>query len=165
MFAFAVRLVGVNGSSMEPTLKHKDCLLVVNSLLHNDYRYGDIVVLRKDTLTEEALVKRVIATENQEVDIDFDSGSVYVDGVELEESYINERTYTDEGMVFPLVVPEGSVFVMGDNRNHSTDSRDTRLGTVDTRYIIGKAVAIVLPGTGKSPYTEKRDIGRIGVIA
>ena len=165
VFAFVARLVGVDGNSMEPTLKHKDCLVVLNSMLYNDYKYGDVVVLRKDTLTDDAIVKRVIATENQEIDIDFETGSVYVDGVLLKEEYINELTFTDEGMTFPLVVPEGSVFVMGDNRNHSTDSRDTRLGTVDTRYIIGRAVAVVLPGTGRDPYAEKRDFGRIGVIS
>ena len=165
LFTFVIRLIGVDGSSMEPTLKHGDRLLVLNSLLYNDYKYGDIVVLRKDTFLEEPVVKRVIATENQEVDIDFGTGSVYVDGVLLKEDYINELTFTDEGMEFPLTVPEGSVFVMGDNRNHSTDSRDTRLGTVDTRYVIGKAVLLVFPGTGQNAYAEKKDFGRIGGIA
>ena len=108
------------------------------------------------------IVKRVIATENQTVDIDFDSGSVYVDGKLLNEPYINELTFDDEGVEFPLTVPEGSIFVMGDNRNHSNDSRDPRLGTVDTRHVIGKAVAIAFPGPDY--YTEERDFSRIGVI-
>jgi len=164
LFTFVIRLIGVDGSSMEPTLKHGDKLLVLSSLLYDDYGYGDIVVLRKDTFLREPVVKRVIATENQTVDIDFDTGSVYVDGELLEEDYINDLTYTDEGMEFPLKVPEGSIFVMGDNRNHSTDSRDTRLGTVDTRYVIGKAVLLAMPGTGEKAYVEERDFGRIGVM-
>ena len=164
LFTFVIRLIGVDGSSMEPTLKHGDRLLVLNSLLYDDYKYGDVVVLRKDTFLQEPVVKRVIATENQTVDIDFDSGEVYVDDVLLEEDYINDLTYTDEGTVFPLTVPEGSIFVMGDNRNHSTDSRDYRLGTVDTRYVIGKAVLLVVPGTGEKSYVEKRDFGRIGGV-
>ncbi len=164
LFTFVIRLIGVDGSSMEPTLKHGDRLLVLNSLLYNDYRYGDVVVLRKDTFLQEPVVKRVIATENQTVDIDFDAGEVYVDDVLLDEDYIYELTYTDEGMSFPLTVPEGSIFVMGDNRNHSTDSRDTRLGTVDTRYVIGKAVLLLVPGTGEKSYVEKRDFGRMGGV-
>ena len=164
LFTFVIRLIGVDGSSMEPTLKHGDRLLVLNSLLYNDYRYGDVVVLRKDTFLQEPVVKRVIATENQTVDIDFDAGEVYVDDVLLDEDYILELTYVEEGMSFPLTVPEGSIFVMGDNRNHSSDSRDSRLGTVDTRYVIGKAVLLLVPGTGEKSYVEKRDFGRIGGV-
>lgn len=164
VFTFVVRLIGVDGSSMEPTLKHGDRLLVLNSLWYDDYRYGDIVVLRKDTFMEEPIVKRVIATEGQTVDIDFDEGVVYVDDVALEEDYINDYTYLEEGTEFPLTVPQGSVFVLGDNRNHSSDSRDSRLGTVDNRYVIGKAVFLAFPGTGEHSYAEKRTFGRIGVI-
>ena len=164
IFTFVVRLIGVDGSSMEPTLKHGDRLLVLNSLWYDDYRYGDIVVLRKDTFMEEPIVKRVIAPEGQTVDIDFDEGVVYVDDVALEEDYINDYTYLEEGTEFPLTVPQGSVFVLGDNRNHSSDSRDSRLGTVDNRYVIGKAVFLAFPGTGEHAYAEKRTFGRIGVI-
>ncbi len=162
LFTFVVRLIGVDGHSMVPTLQDGDRLLVLNSMLYDDYRYGDIVVLRKDTFLEEPIVKRVIATEGQTVDIDFDMGAVYVDGTLLKEAYINELTFLEEGTEFPLTVPEGSVFVMGDNRNHSSDSRDSRLGTVDTRYVIGKAVFLAFPGP--DAYTGKRDFGRIGVI-
>ena len=111
---------------------------------------------------EEPIVKRVIATEGQTVDIDFASGSVYVDGELLEEDYINEPTYVEEGTQFPLTVPEGSIFVMGDNRNHSSDSRSSDLGTVDTRYVIGKAVFLLFPGADEG--TARRDFGRIGLI-
>ncbi|MDD3347146.1 signal peptidase I [Oscillibacter sp.] len=163
VFTFAIRLIGVDGHSMVPTLQDGDRLLVLNSLLYGDYRYGDIVVLRKEAFLEEPIVKRVIATAGQTVDIDFTTGGVYVDGALLKENYINELTFVEEGTEFPLTVPEGSIFVMGDNRNHSSDSRDSRLGTVDARYVIGKAVFLAFPG--KDEDTEKRSFGRIGVIA
>ena len=162
VFTFVIRLIGVDGHSMVPTLQDGDRLLVLNSMLYDDYKYGDIVVLRKETFLEEPIVKRVIATEGQTVDIDFDEGVVYVDGRALEEDYINERTYLEEGTEFPLTVPEGSIFVMGDNRNRSSDSRDSRLGTVDTRYVIGKAVFLAFPGP--DAYTGERSFKRIGVI-
>lgn len=162
LFTFAARLIGVDGRSMVPTLQNGDRLLVVSPLLTDDYRQGDIVVLRKQSFLEEPIVKRVIATGGQTVDIDFSSGSVYVEGRELEEPYIAELTFEEEGMKFPLTVPEGSVFVMGDNRNHSNDSRDYRLGTVDERYIIGKAVFLLYPGPDSE--TKKQNFGRIGMI-
>ena len=162
LFTFVVRLIGVDGHSMVPTLQDGDRLLVLNSLWDSDYEYGDIVVLRKESFLEEPIVKRVIATEGQTVDIDFASGSVYVDGELLEEDYINEPTYVDEGTQFPLTVPEGSIFGMGDNRNHSSDSRSSDLGTVDTRYVIGKAVFLLFPGADEG--TARRDFGRIGPI-
>lgn len=162
LFTFVIRLIGVDGSSMVPTLQNGDRLLVLNSLLDDDYEAGDIVVLRKDTFLTDPIVKRVIATEGQTVDIDFTTGSVYVDGALLKEDYINELTFLEEGTEFPLTVPQGSIFVMGDNRNHSSDSRDSRLGTVDTRYVIGKAVFLAFPGTNAG--TGKRSFGRIGGI-
>lgn len=162
LFTFGVRLIGVDGHSMVPTLQDGDRLLVLNSLWDDDYQYGDIVVLRKDTFMEEPIVKRVIATGGQTVDIDFAAGDVYVDGQLLEEDYINEPTYVEEGTEFPLTVPEGSIFVMGDNRNHSSDSRSSDLGTVDTRYVIGRAVFLLFPGANEG--TEQRDFSRIGLI-
>jgi len=164
IFTFVIRLIGVDGSSMVPSLQHQDRLLVLNSLWYDDYQYGDIVILRKETFSDSPIVKRVIATEGQTVDIDFYSGIVYVDGVELEEDYINEPTYTEEGITFPITVPEGSIFVMGDNRNASSDSRHYLLGTIDTRYVIGKAEFLLFPGTGEGIYQQSRDFGRIGLI-
>ena len=163
LFTFVIRLIGVDGHSMVPTLQDRDRLLVLNSLLYDDYRYGDIVILRKNGVFDgDPIVKRVIATGGQTVDIDFSTGDIWVDGVLLEEDYINERTYLKEGTEFPLTVPKGSVFVMGDNRNHSSDSRDSRLGTVDCRYIIGKAVFLAFPGPDVN--TGKREWSRIGLI-
>ena len=161
-FTFAARVMGVEGPSMRQTLQAGDRLLVLNAPLAGRYRQGDVVIARKQTFSDEPIVKRVIAVGGQTVDIDFDSGAVYVDGVALEEEYVNDRTYTDEGMEFPLTVPEGSVFLMGDNRNMSTDSRSPRIGTVDTRYLIGKAVILLFPGADSA--TEKRDFSRIGLL-
>ena len=162
LFTFAIRLIGVDGHSMVPTLQDGDRLLVLNSALCGDCEPGDIVVLRKESFLPEPIVKRVIAVGGQVVDIDFGSGTVFVDGVRLHEEYISDKTFREEGTAFPLTVPEGSVFVLGDNRNHSTDSRDARLGTVDARYIIGRAVFLAFPGPDAG--TGERDYGRIGGI-
>ena len=163
IFTFGIRMLGVDGHSMLNTLQHGDRLMVVNPIFYHDYKYGDIVILRKTGVFDnEPIVKRVIATGGQTVDIDFGEGVVYMDGEALEEDYIREPTYTAEGTEFPLTVPEGSIFVMGDNRNGSSDSRDYRLGTVDTRYVIGKAAFLLFPGADYD--TGKRDFGRIGVI-
>ena len=162
LFTFGVRLIGVDGHSMVPSLQDGDRLLVLNSTLCGGYAPGDVVVLRKESFLPTPIVKRVVATAGQVVDIDFTSGTVFVDGKPLQEDYTSERTYTAEGTEFPLTVPEGSVFVLGDNRNHSTDSRDARLGTVDERYIIGRAVYLAFPGPDAG--TGIRNYGRIGGI-
>ncbi len=162
VFTFVARLIGVDGPSMVPTLQNGDRLVVVSSLLYNDYKPGDIVVARKDSFMSDPIVKRVIAVEGQTVDIDFDTGCVYVDGELLDEPYINELTLRDEGTEFPLTVGEGEVFLMGDNRNRSSDSRDPSLGTVDTRYIIGKAVFLLFPG--EDSVSGQRDFSRIGSL-
>lgn len=162
IFTFAARLMGVKGPSMIPTLQNGDRLLILNAALCGDYSVGDIVIASKASFDDEPIVKRIIATEGQTVDIDFTLGIVYVDGVALEEDYINDLTYSEEGMAFPLTVPEGHVFLLGDNRNHSNDSRDSRLGTVDTRELIGKAVLLVWPG--KDSLTGARDFSRLGLL-
>ena len=162
IFTFVIRLIGVDGHSMVPTLQDQDRLLVLNSMLYHDYQAGDIVVLRTLSFEEEPIVKRVIAVEGQTVDIDFSTGTVSVDGTVLDEPYINELTVTQEGTEFPVTVGEGQIFVMGDNRNHSTDSRDPRIGVVDTRCVIGKAVFLLLPGADS--ITGQRDFSRIGTI-
>lgn len=163
LFTFVVRLIGVEGHSMLPTLQHGDRLLVLSSLLYHDYQYKDIVILRKQTFDDNPIVKRVIATEGQTVDIDFRAGIVYVDGLALDEPYINELTYAEEGTAFPLTVPKGSIFVMGDNRNHSSDSRHSRLGTVDTRYVIGRAMFLLFPGPDSK--TKAREFSRVGMLS
>ena len=164
LFTCLGRLTRVDGESMNNTLQHGEMMLVWS--LGYQPQQGDIVVVNKTTaefLGGKAIVKRVIATEGQTVDIDFVTGTVYVDGEALQEDYINEPTYVEEGTEFPLTVPEGSIFVMGDNRNHSSDSRSSDLGTVDTRYVIGRAVFLLFPGADET--TGERDFGRIGPIA
>lgn len=162
LFTFGVRLIGVSGPSMQDTLYTGDRLLVLNAA-YCDFRPGDVVVINDyNAQLSDTLVKRIIAVEGQTVDIDFMSGTVYVDGQVLDEPYIKEPTYTSEGTEFPLTLGEGEVFVMGDNRNQSTDSRDTRLGAVDVRYLQGKALFLLLPG--KTPDTDRMDWGRIGLI-
>ena len=143
LFTFAGRMVSVFGPSMEDTLIEGDRLIISN--LFYTPKQGDIVVLRKESFMSSAIIKRVIATEGQTIDIDFDNGIVYVDGVALEEPYIKELTERQWDFKREVTVPEGCVFVMGDNRNKSTDSRSDSLGFVDTRYILGKALFRVMP--------------------
>ena len=162
VFTFAVRLMGVSGHSMVPTLQQGDRLIVVNSWLCGDYQYGDIVIAYKDSFDAEPIVKRVIATGGQTVDIDFTLGRVFVDGELLQEDYVNDLTYLEEGTEFPLTLGEGELFLMGDNRNRSSDSRNSALGAVDERLIIGKAVLLVFPG--KDSLTDKRDFSRLGSL-
>ena len=162
LFTFVIRMIGVDGTSMVPSLQNGDRLLVLDSALCGGFDYGDIVVLHKEVFHGAPVVKRVIAVEGQTVDIDFSTGHVFVDGVLLTENYIAEPTTTNKGMQFPLTVEKGHVFVMGDNRNRSDDSRNPLLGQVDTRYILGRAVVIAFPG--KDSVTGERDFSRIGII-
>jgi signal peptidase I len=158
------RMVIVDGDSMYDTLVNGDYLLLVNNIFYHDPQPGDIVVASKDSFRNGSpIVKRVIATEGQTVDIDFTTGTVYVDGTALDEPYIYSPTTNPEGMVFPLVVDEGCLFVMGDNRSRSMDSRDPEIGLIDKREILGKAILLMLPGNDDG--TVKRDFSRFGVIS
>ena len=142
-FSFFVRIIGILGPSMQPNFYEGDRVILSN--LFFEPERGDIIVLRKESFQDEPIIKRVIATEGQTVDIDFEAGIVYVDGTALIEPYVNEPTYLPLDFVGPVTVPEGNVFVMGDNRNHSSDSRHVRIGFVDERYIIGKVLLRVMP--------------------
>lgn len=157
------RVVVVSGSSMYDTLIDGDRLLLISSMFYRQPQQGDIVVASKASFDNGApIVKRVIATEGQVVDIDFAAGIVYVDGQALEEDYTFTLTNLDEGTAFPLTVEEGHVFLMGDNRNRSKDSRSPEIGQVDLREILGKAIFLFMPGTngGSDPF----DLKRIGVL-
>ena len=143
VFVFIFRIVDVSGDSMNPTLLNGD-KLVVSDVFYKP-RQGDIVIFRKDEYKAEALVKRVIATEGQTIEIDFDRGRVYVDGELLDEPYIAEPTHNQLDFQGPQTVPEGCVFVMGDNRNASSDSRRAQIGMVDERLIVGKVLLRVFP--------------------
>lgn len=157
------RVVVVDGSSMYNTLIDGDKLLLINTTFYRNPKQGDIVVASIPSFDNGApIVKRVIATEGQFVDIDFDAGIVYVDGVALEEDYTYTPTTRPEGVSFPLRVEEGHVFLLGDNRDRSKDSRDPEIGQVDQREILGKAIFLLIPGTndGNDPF----DLSRIGVL-
>ncbi len=151
LFTFVFRPASVVGDSMLPTLQNGNWLI---TMPQEEYEYGDIVVFTPDeNLTNyegepqngEPYIKRVIATEGQRVDINFMSGQVYVDGKELDEPYIMALTRESSDVVFPVVVPKGKVFVMGDNRNNSRDSRTSGVGFVDKETILGKVIFRLLP--------------------
>ena len=143
-FVFFIRLIYVSGNSMYPTLENGDLMLVSGFMY--EPKAGDVVVFKKDEYDpNKALVKRIIATEGQVVNIDFETGAVFVDGEELYEVYINDLTYNKLDFIGPQTVPDGCVFVLGDNRNESTDSRRDTIGMVDERLIIGKVLFVVYP--------------------
>ena len=165
MVAFLVffRIIVVSGPSMKQTLLDGDYLLLISNLFYHDPKQGDVVVVSKRSYDDgKPIVKRVIATEGQIVDMDFENGIVYVDGLPLEEDYVNTPTNLEEGTVFPQIVEEGCVFVMGDNRNNSKDSRSPEIGQVDTRQILGKVALLLFPGTDHG--TQARDTQRIGTV-
>ena len=163
VFLLLFRMVIVSGSSMYSTLWDGDWLLLVSGSFYQEPEYGDIIVACKDSFNDgEPIIKRVIATEGQTVDIDFEAGIVYVDGIALDEDYTFTPTNYPEGMVFPLVVEEGCIFAMGDNRNNSRDSRDPSIGHIERREILGKAIFLVFPGTDEG--RQERDFSRIGAL-
>ncbi|NCC87021.1 MAG: signal peptidase I [Clostridia bacterium] len=145
LVAFIFRTASVSGSSMVPTLESGDKLIVSN--LVSNYGYGDIVVVCQPNFLNENLIKRVIAVGGDTVDIDFVQGIVYINGKKIDELYINTMTNLkpSDSLDFPLVVPQGFLFVMGDNRNASLDSRSQSIGLIDERYIFGKAYFRILP--------------------
>ena len=164
LFLVFFRIIVVSGPSMKQTLLDGDYLLLVSSLFYREPQKGDIVVLSKQSYDNgKPIVKRVIATEGQIVDMDFENGLVYVDGYPLEEDYTNTMTNLDEGAVFPQIVEEGCVFVMGDNRNNSKDSRSLEIGQVDKREILGRVALLLFPGTDGG--TQQRDMQRIGKVS
>lgn len=143
LFTFLFRAVGVVGESMLPTLSSGDWLLV--SANSSDIEHGDIVIITQPNATEKSLVKRVIALEGDVVNIDFLLGTVTVNGKILDEDYILEPTEKEFDVEFPLTVQPGQVFVLGDNRNNSLDSRSTQVGCIDEDYILGVAQYRILP--------------------
>ena len=145
IFTFVGRIIVVDGSSMEPTLYHGD-LLLLQSVGYTP-KQGDVVVLTKEFEDADGpIVKRVIATGGQHVVIDYDAGTVTVDGEVLDEPYIKEAMVRPpEESITDILVPEGSIFVMGDNRNHSSDGRNVTLGAVDERYVLGRALGVIFP--------------------
>ena len=163
VFLLFFRVIVVSGDSMYSTLLDGDYLLLLGNLFYQEPEPGDIVVISKKSFDNgKPIVKRVIAVEGQTVDIDFENALVYVDGIPLEEPYINSPTTFNEGTVFPLTVAENCIFALGDNRGVSRDSRDPAIGQIDRREVLGKAILLMIPGTSHDDLP--RDMGRIGVI-
>ena len=160
-FVLLFRVVVVSGPSMKNSLVDGDYLLLLSSTFYGDPEPGDIVVVSKaDFKDGEPIVKRVIATEGQTVRIDGNTGEVYVDGQLLDEEYIMTPSSSGRYGSMEVTVAEGCVFVMGDNRANSKDSRDSAIGQVDVRQIVGKAIFLVFPGNEEGRI--ERDFGRIG---
>lgn len=153
IFTFVFRMVAIDGDSMNNTLINGERVIITN--MFYEPKRGDIVVISRNTKNssvagsyKQPIIKRIIATEGDIVDIDFELGHVYVNNQMLEESYIKEPTFTKGDVEFPLVVKENCVFVLGDNRNNSSDSRSSQMGDngqIDVKYILGHAVLRIFP--------------------
>ena len=158
IFIFFGRTIGVDGRSMIQTLHHSDRVIISNLFYTPDN--DDIIVFQSPSEQfEYPLVKRVIAKANQTVRIDFDNGDVYIDGIkEKRFSGITTARHDFEGEV---TIPPGFVFVLGDNRNSSTDSRDSSVGLVDTRYILGKVLFLLIPGADEYGNRDWNRFGRV----
>ena len=160
LFAFVFRVVSIVGDSMNNTLNNGDRIVIFN--LFYTPKQGDVIVVSRNVSNsfaneqrgKEPIIKRVIATEGQKVDITFDEngiGHVFVDGKQFGDSYAKEAmydVYIQNAVSFPQTVPEGHIFVLGDNRNNSLDSRSADIGNngmFDTRYVLGKALFRFLP--------------------
>ena len=141
LFLFCFRVFSVDGPSMKPTLQPDDRIVV--SHIGYKARQGDIVVLSGSDGEQKPIVKRVIAVAGDVVDINFTTGIVTVNG--KEEHFSDELTTQQADIAFPITVPEGTVFVLGDNRGVSLDSRSSRIGCVDERKIVGKVLFRFFP--------------------
>lgn len=144
LFTLVFRAVGVEGTSMVPTLNDGDWLAVTAVQL-KPVRRGDIVVVTQPWDRNVPIIKRVIGVEGDLVYIDFEKGDVYVNKHKLDEKYILQKTHLRYDVEFPVIVPEGCVFVMGDNRNDSLDSRSGKIGFINKNYILGKTIIRIHP--------------------
>ena len=159
VFTFAFRLCQVQGGSMQNTLQNGEMVITTN--IFYTPKQGDIIVFHQTSETlNEPIIKRVIATEGQSVRIDFSESNemiIWVDGEIYEDSHAfldpllkhiyPKHNFNSDTLIFEAVVPEGHVFVLGDNRDNSNDSRSAEIGFVDTHRILGKAILRTKPFT------------------
>ena len=164
IMTFGFRIIDVDGKSMEPTLIDTD-KVAITDLFYTPHN-GDIVIISHAEEYPKPLVKRVIATAGQELRIDYDKNEVYVDGEKLDEPYIQGMTVHGDIPETELngIVPEGKVFVMGDNRGISLDSRYRQIGFIDESYIIGKAQLDVIPHAYDENGVLKLDLSKIRYV-
>ena len=145
-FTFFLRLVAVDGDSMFPTLRTGDKIIISNFLYSPDY--GDIIALSK-TDSENAMIKRVIALPGDELTINFETHIITVNGKVIFEDYSVyepiEKAYDLDYPISTLTIPDDCVFVLGDNRNNSVDSRHEEIGFVSLNEIGGKALFRLVP--------------------
>ena len=174
VFVFCVRLVGVSGESMMPTLHDGDYLALQSNVIMGELEFGDIIVAREPTFRNgEPIVKRVIATEGQYVEIRRDEQGivrVYVDGIRVDDSFILEpmdgnffdADNDNDSSKFSITVSKNCIFVLGDNRNNSADSRYPDIGEISVDQVMGKVIFRVLPGADAN---GERDYSRIGTVS
>lgn len=138
LFSLVLRPAAVIGNSMLPNFSGGDRVACVHSF--SGYERGDVIIISHATRKDESIIKRVIAVGGDTVDIDFYKGTVSVNGQVLDEPYVNTPTNLSYDMTFPVIVPEGKIFVLGDNRNASLDSRSTDIGFINENKVLGKVV-------------------------
>ncbi|MDR1002388.1 MAG: signal peptidase I [Oscillospiraceae bacterium] len=147
LFTFVFRVIRIEGDSMLDTL-HEEDRLIVQNLFYEPENNDIVVVVQDNSHTTEPIIKRVIAIAGQTVELDPTTGAVTVDGIKIDEPYISpDKIMTNAGdsFTYPVKVPEGKIFVLGDNRPVSFDSRDARLGFVDLDNVLGKALLRIYP--------------------
>ena len=143
LFTYVFSIVGVSGDSMLPNFQTGD-RVVISGLFYKP-KAGDVVVVTQPNEKNEPLIKRIVATGGQTVEIDTENGIVYVDGKAIDEPYLTQKTFNAGELTGPVTVPEGHVFVLGDNREISWDSRYHEVGFIDERYLLGKVYFKVWP--------------------
>ena len=136
------RLIYVDGESMIPALESGDWIAACRPAAP---KRGDIVLTNTENAHHARLIKRLIAFGGETVDIDYETGTVYIDGAALDEPYLTDKTIRGGDVSFPLTVPQDCVFLLGDNRVNSIDSRYAQIGCVPEKDLIGPVVIRLLP--------------------